>query len=185
MARLRFMLVEGRDCGECSVCCEVLNIDQPELKKEAGTLCPHCTDAGCAVYETRPELCRGWYCLWRRLPDLPDSFRPDRSRILLSFEGVDPPENPFETDFIVIRAVDDPDTNFSPPEITAILDEILEASPYPIWVSSNNGRKYLVHPSTEIATAVINNTPATDADQAREINDWKTGWNRRKAMSRE
>ena len=81
-------LVPGRECGECTVCCTAMAIDKPEIQKEAGVTCRHCI-TGCAIYETRPALCRDFYCGWRHLPILDDSWRPDRSGVFVELEPVD------------------------------------------------------------------------------------------------
>jgi hypothetical protein len=85
-------LVPGRSCGGCTVCCKHLTIKVPELKKLPGYLCVHCTEgAGCQIYETRPPVCRNWYCGWRFMPQLDDSWRPDLSEILIRFQFEDIP----------------------------------------------------------------------------------------------
>jgi hypothetical protein len=81
-------LVPGRACGECTVCCTAMAIDKPEIQKEAGATCRHCA-AGCTIYETRPALCREFYCGWRQLPILDDSWRPDKSGVFVEIELVD------------------------------------------------------------------------------------------------
>jgi hypothetical protein len=81
-------LVPGRACGECTVCCTAMAIDKPEIQKEACITCRHCT-AGCTIYETRPALCRDYYCGWRQLPILDDAWRPDRSGVFVELEPVD------------------------------------------------------------------------------------------------
>jgi hypothetical protein len=72
---------DGNSCGDCTVCCLALRID--EFAKPAGTLCQHCTGAGCGIYETRYEVCRGFMCGYRMLPALGDTWRPDRSGIMI------------------------------------------------------------------------------------------------------
>jgi hypothetical protein len=77
-------LVPDRDCGACTACCSELTIESAELKKVQGLLCPHCLAGnGCAIYQTRPVVCREFHCQWRRYAWLDDSWRPDRSRIML------------------------------------------------------------------------------------------------------
>jgi len=77
-------LVTGRDCGTCTACCVELTIDQPELQKLAGHTCPHCiAGQGCAIYPTRPLVCRMWYCAWRQFNWIGESLRPDRSDVLI------------------------------------------------------------------------------------------------------
>jgi hypothetical protein len=81
-------LVSGRECGSCTVCCKSLKINVPELKKLADVLCDHCTQGvGCKIYETRPSVCKGWYCGWRRMRYLNDDWRPDRCGVLIGIIG--------------------------------------------------------------------------------------------------
>src|SRR5690349_15196843 len=78
------LLVEGRSCGTCTVCCYTLPIDTPEFQKMPGAVCKNCAGRGCGIYETRPNPCRGFYCGWWMIPQLDDEWRPDRSGILIT-----------------------------------------------------------------------------------------------------
>jgi len=83
-------LVDGRACGDCTVCCVVTQIDTKEFQKLPGVRCRHlCAAGGCSIYETRPPICRTYHCGWRYLAFLGDNWRPDRSGVLLAFT----PEN--------------------------------------------------------------------------------------------
>jgi hypothetical protein len=82
-------LVPGRDCGDCTVCCWALNIDKPEVQKASGLLCKHCTGGGCAIYETRFEVCRSFHCAWRQLSNMDEGWRPDRSGVFAEFQPLD------------------------------------------------------------------------------------------------
>ncbi len=73
-----------RDCGACTVCCTALAIETPELRKAPGVTCAHATAKGCGIYQTRFPICRSYYCGWFGLPELDESWRPDRSGILIS-----------------------------------------------------------------------------------------------------
>ena len=67
------ILVPGRDCGTCNVCCVALTINDPALKKVQGYRCPNTLpDKSCAIYESRPRTCRTFYCGWRRLKWIKD-----------------------------------------------------------------------------------------------------------------
>ncbi|MDP3067597.1 MAG: hypothetical protein Q8M72_02885, partial [Methylocystis sp.] len=56
--------IPGKACGSCYFCCKVLEIE--EFKKPAGKLCEHCAlTGGCGVYDTRPDVCRDYYCRWK------------------------------------------------------------------------------------------------------------------------
>lgn len=53
------------------MCCTLLSV--PEIEKPANTPCRHCNEKGCAIYATRPTLCRGYACGW--LISDPDAAR--------------------------------------------------------------------------------------------------------------
>ncbi len=79
-------LVQGRECGECTVCCRTPTIDTPELKKTPNQNCINLkSEGGCSLYPEWPPVCQKWYCAWRNLSDLDDSWRPDRINILIEF----------------------------------------------------------------------------------------------------
>ena len=73
-----------RACGDCTVCCTVLAIETAELRKVPGVACTHCTTQGCGIYETRYPICRSYFCGWHGMADLDESWRPDRSGLVLS-----------------------------------------------------------------------------------------------------
>lgn len=85
MALYDLDLVPGRVCGDCAVCCSAMAIDKPDIQKEAGVTCRHCS-GGCTIYETRPPLCRAFHCGWRQLSMLDETWRPDRSGVLVEIE---------------------------------------------------------------------------------------------------
>jgi hypothetical protein len=73
-------LVPGRECGGCHACCRYTSI--PALEKAPNILCRHWND-GCTIYTERPDVCRGFFCGWRVMPNLDDNWRPDRSKIFI------------------------------------------------------------------------------------------------------
>jgi hypothetical protein len=93
--------IPGKSCGACSFCCKVLEIE--ELDKRAGATCSNCQDSGgCAIYTSRPEVCRDYYCDWKEDRGLTPQFRPDRIGTLLmqdpdsdEYHAVCDPEKPF------------------------------------------------------------------------------------------
>lgn len=77
-------LVSGRQCGTCTICCRILPVNTKELRKTANLLCQHCDEGrGCRIYDTRPVVCRGFYCEWRLNPQIPATWRPDKSSIFI------------------------------------------------------------------------------------------------------
>jgi hypothetical protein len=95
-------LVEGRQCGSCSLCCKVYDIDWLDKPKPAGKWCHNCKPGrGCSIWKTVPQKCEDFFCSWRRMPQLDDSWRPDRSGFIihrqaehLPFEIVPDPGRP-------------------------------------------------------------------------------------------
>jgi hypothetical protein len=121
-------LVEGRACGDCTVCCTDLNIDEPELVKLSGHPCVNCTSSGCGIYGRRPSVCQEFYCGWRRIPWLGEAWRPDRIGILLRF--LDPDEAcPDEPDVELAIAFDlrRPDRQLIGPLLAEACGTLIEA----------------------------------------------------------
>ena len=83
-------LIPGRDCGDCTVCCTWPTINKPEIQKVSGATCKHCTGGGCAIYETRFPVCRGYFCAWRTVDIFGEDWRPDKSGVLpyVETEGI-------------------------------------------------------------------------------------------------
>lgn len=69
----------ARACGECSLCCTVLRVD--ELEKLGGVPCRALRAAeaggGCGIHARRPKICRAYRCLWLQ-GGLEAGDRPDR-----------------------------------------------------------------------------------------------------------
>src|ERR1700744_388298 len=75
-------LIPGRDCGGCTVCCVFPTINKPEIQKQSGARCRHCHETGCAIYDSRPPVCRSYYCAWRTVDIFDEDWRPDRSGVM-------------------------------------------------------------------------------------------------------
>jgi len=76
---------EPRTCGECSLCCTVLRVD--ELRKLGGVPCRELREPGpgggcCGIHARRPRVCRAYRCLWLQ-GGLEAGDRPDRLGALL------------------------------------------------------------------------------------------------------
>jgi hypothetical protein len=84
---MRLDVVEPRSCGGCTECCETLAI--AELNKPAHQECVHrIVGVGCAIYESRPHVCREFRCAWlqgtlKEMQD--DALRPDRTGVLFAW----------------------------------------------------------------------------------------------------
>ncbi|MBV1690881.1 hypothetical protein KRR38_25185 [Novosphingobium sp. G106] len=59
------------------------------MTKPQGLVCSNWrAECGCTIYDTRPQACRSFDCGWRRLAELGDRWRPDRSGILINFRSM-------------------------------------------------------------------------------------------------
>ncbi|MBU0556163.1 MAG: YkgJ family cysteine cluster protein [Alphaproteobacteria bacterium] len=162
-------VLAGRDCGDCVACCEVLKVDTPDFSKPAGTPCIHLGSHGCSIHAVRPHICRTWFCVWRRIADMPDEGRPDRSGLLVSLNFVREPRNCFEGVSINVRALAGSDA-IERGVAAAILD-ILCQRLIPVWFSDGS-RKMLMHPDNEVASLVLSGDPAP-AHLKDEVTAWR------------
>jgi hypothetical protein len=80
------VLVPGRSCGTCTLCCKVYSIK--ELSKPAGRWCTHCVrGSGCGIHPNRPRSCREFFCSWLVDPNLGPEWKPEVSRFVLSADA--------------------------------------------------------------------------------------------------
>jgi Fe-S-cluster containining protein len=66
-----------KSCGDCTACCGPYSLSVPGVF-EAFKRCPHAEVSCCGVYETRPEGCREFQCLWSRHTEWGARLRPNR-----------------------------------------------------------------------------------------------------------
>jgi hypothetical protein len=106
------MTPAARECGSCSACCKLLQIDAelaPEVgDKAAGRWCKFCTKPGCGIYAKRPSLCRDFSCQWLLDPTLGDHWYPPVAGMLLTFDDES------KTMFVVVDP-DRPDAHLAEP----------------------------------------------------------------------
>lgn len=74
-----------RRCGDCTACCSgVLRIESAEISVGPGRPCRHCGEAGCGIYQSRPDVCRQFVCGWLvGSSPLPNWMRPDCSGVIV------------------------------------------------------------------------------------------------------
>lgn len=90
-AEPKYPVAPGRSCGECSMCCYLLQVS--ELNKPRDTWCQHCRpgDGGCTIYEVRPNICRTYACGWLMSGTVGEEWYPLKSHMVLSlapFNGI-------------------------------------------------------------------------------------------------
>jgi hypothetical protein len=76
--------ITGRSCGDCALCCKILDI--VALEKPAGEWCKHCsTHKKCDLYPIRPAaICDTFNCGYITQPGVPESWFPGKSRMILN-----------------------------------------------------------------------------------------------------
>jgi len=105
------VILTGRHCGTCTICCTLLPISTERFRKTANQLCKHCDDGqGCRIYQSRPDFCRNFYCEWRLNPQIPATWRPEKSGIFIQrisrehIEGIpDTYDSPYALIFVLLR----------------------------------------------------------------------------------
>ena len=158
-----------RACGDCVACCQVLNIDEPDMVKPADQLCMHCTGRGCGVYASRPEVCRTWDCVWRRIESMPPETRPDRLGVVFAIDRQAEPQTPFDRLYFVARATGAAEALHSP--ATGDVAAMLAHGPLPIFASWGQERR-MIYPRAELAAAIADPLGAHDAALAAEGRAW-------------
>jgi hypothetical protein len=83
-------------CGECHVCCLVLDIKKSDgfyKDKPIGELCKYVANNQCSIYENKPSVCSKFKCFWLQaaesIKDLPEIWRPDFSNIIVTSHNID------------------------------------------------------------------------------------------------
>ncbi len=78
--------MKNRKCGSCNLCCELFEVEG--LDKAAGQKCEYLKAGcrGCRIYESRPDQCRSFDCLWLQGVG-PSAMRPDRSGVVMVTRG--------------------------------------------------------------------------------------------------
>jgi hypothetical protein len=75
----------GKSCGDCTLCCKVMQI--AALGKAAGAWCGHCRiGAGCKIHAAKPGECGDFFCGYLQDPRLGEEWRPSKSKIVLVAE---------------------------------------------------------------------------------------------------
>lgn len=153
--------IAARACGDCVACCQVLNIDEPDMVKPADHLCMHCTGKGCGVYASRPLVCREWDCAWRRIGSMPLETRPDHLGVLFTIDRQADPRTPFDHLYFVGRATGDPEALHK--VATTDVAAMLAHGPLPIFVTWGE-RREMIFPRAALAAAILD--PLGDHDPA-------------------
>ncbi|NQU47746.1 MAG: hypothetical protein HQ519_03785 [Planctomycetes bacterium] len=79
------MVLPGRGCAGCTMCCKVLKIDA--FAKPKGKWCSNCKiGAGCRIYDERPDECSTFVCGYLAWEPISEAWRPDKCKMVLVAE---------------------------------------------------------------------------------------------------
>jgi hypothetical protein len=67
------------ECGECTLCCNMLSIK--ELEKPVNTDCIYC-DHGCEIHGNHPKECSEFNCMYVQVTDIGIELRPDKCKVI-------------------------------------------------------------------------------------------------------
>lgn len=82
----------AKQCGTCSLCCKLFDVEWLDRPKPAGQWCHHCKPGrGCAIWQNLPQKCGDYHCVWRLDPALGPEWKPDRARFILTHAHQDAP----------------------------------------------------------------------------------------------
>ncbi len=71
-----------KECGSCMLCCKLFPIKF--FDKPAGKWCVHAKPGtGCSIHESRPNVCRMFFCEWATNADLGDNWKPDKAKFFI------------------------------------------------------------------------------------------------------
>jgi hypothetical protein len=68
------------ECGDCTLCCKLLKIE--EVESAHNEWCKHCGENGCQIYDDRPEDCREFRCAWLQMDHAGIEMRPDKCGVI-------------------------------------------------------------------------------------------------------
>ena len=108
-------------CGICRACCRAPEIS--ELQKPEWKMCQHACATGCGIYESRPQSCRDYRCIWLQSQGgpgaLPSRLRPDRCGVIF-----DQPDGLENTGLIVARAAPGQEEKLRGSAVAAFVTEL-------------------------------------------------------------
>jgi len=72
-----------QECGECTLCCKLLELH--EIPSKIGEWCKYCDKTkGCSIYVGKPKECDTYKCMWLEMENVGVELRPDKSHIIFN-----------------------------------------------------------------------------------------------------
>jgi hypothetical protein len=73
----------GRACNGCTKCCTWLSAEAFGFKFGEGLSCTFLNTCGCSIYESRPDVCKAFQCLWKTDLTIPEWLKPDLVNVIM------------------------------------------------------------------------------------------------------
>jgi hypothetical protein len=71
-------MIGDRSCTDCTMCCEGwLSGDAYGHKFYPGKSCIFLQSNKCAIYQSRPKMCKDFVCQWKIDSSIPQNFKPN------------------------------------------------------------------------------------------------------------
>jgi len=68
-------------CGECTLCCKLLNI--PWMESPINSYCSQCEiGVGCKIQETKDKKCKSFDCSYAQMENVHIDLRPDNCKVI-------------------------------------------------------------------------------------------------------
>lgn len=164
----------GRACGDCRLCCKVLEIY--EIFKPKGEWCQHACSKGCGIYASRPEGCQAFECFWLANPVaektgavlFKDDERPDKVKVVFcaasdSRTGTQVRHPQKKTMFPAWAAHESFPGAALGEKAQKVIKRLLELG-IAVAVNSDTACRQIYYPPDEDGTALIYDVPAGSVD---------------------
>lgn len=78
--------INFRPCGDCHACCEGFLVSTSYGNQFGnGISCKFLCNKECAIYETRPQVCKNYQCAWSQ-GIIPNWLKPNKVGVLISVQ---------------------------------------------------------------------------------------------------
>tara|TARA_R110000772_G_scaffold20466_2_gene56803 strand:+ start:93657 stop:94112 length:456 start_codon:yes stop_codon:yes gene_type:complete len=75
------MKVKKRECGECTLCCKLLDI--PWMESLPNTYCSKCEiNKGCTIFKSVPKKCSDYNCEYLKSETMGDELKPNVCNVI-------------------------------------------------------------------------------------------------------
>ena len=78
-------MIKKRECGNCSLCCEVMAVE--DINKKEYQKCEN-QGLGCRIHNEKPDQCKSFACAWLE-GNIPYDLKPDNVGFFVTSQGTE------------------------------------------------------------------------------------------------